>query len=73
MKINGEFVEMERERYNYWKRPEANGVHIGNGPYTFRVTLADSTVILAEDVEMVVPPDDEDNDYSSGTQTIISE
>ena len=72
MKINDEFVKMERERYNYWKRPEENGVDIGNGPYTFRVTLADSTVILAEDVEMVVPADDEDDDFSSGTQTIIS-
>lgn len=72
MKINDEFIEMERERYNYWARPEANGVDIGNGPYTFRVTLADSTTILAENVEMVVPEDDEDEGFSSGTQTIIS-
>ena len=62
---------MKRERYNYWARPEENGVDAGEGPYTFRVTLADSTVILAENVEMIIPGDDEDSDYSSGTQTIV--
>ena len=73
MKVNDEFIKMDRLPYNYWDRPESNGVDIGEGPYTFRVTLADSTMILAEDIEMVVPADDEDDDFSSGTQTIISE
>ena len=72
MKINEEFIEMERERYNYWARNEDNEVDVGEGPYTFRVTLADSTMILAEDVEMVVPLDDEDSDFSTGTQSIFS-
>lgn len=73
MKNNDEFIKMDRLPYNYWARPEANGVDAGEGPYIFRVTLADSTVILAEGVEMVVPADDEDDDFSSGTQTIITE
>ena len=61
---------MTRERHNYWSRPEENGVDAGEGPYTFRVTLADSTVIVAENVKMVVPGDDEDGDYSTGDQTV---
>ena len=69
--IKGEFYELKRERHNYWSRPEANGVDAGEGPYTFRVTLADSSVIVAENVKMVVPGDDEDGDFSSGDQTII--
>lgn len=72
MRINEEFIEMKRERYNYWARPESNGVDAGTGPFTFRVTLADSTVILAEDVEMVIPLDDEDDDFTTGIQSIIS-
>lgn len=71
IEINGEFIEMKREAHNYWSRPEANGADAGEGPYTFKVTLADSTVILAENVKMVVPEDDEDSDYSYGDQTII--
>ena len=71
METNGEFYELERKPYNYWARKEGNGIDIGEGPYTFRVTLADSTVILAENVEMVVPADDEDSDYATGVQSII--
>ncbi len=73
MKINDEYIKMVRKNYNYWSIPGGNGVDSGEGPYTFRVTLADSTVILAEDVEMVVPSEDEGDEFSSGTQTIISE
>ena len=71
MEIDGEFIELTREYYNYWQRPEENGKDAGQGPYKFRVTLADSTVILAENVEMVVPADDEDDDFSSGNQSIV--
>jgi len=71
IEIDGEFIEMKREPHNYWSRPESNGVDAGEGPYTFRVTLADSTVILAENVKMVIPGDDEDSDHSTGTQTIV--
>ena len=71
MEINGEFYELERKAYNYWAKKEDDEIDIGEGPYTFRVTLADSTVILAEKVEMIVPTDDEDSDYSTGEQTII--
>ena len=73
MEINKEFIQLKREKYNYWARPQDNGVEAGKGPYTFRVTLADSTIILAKNIEMVIPlDDDEGSEFSSGTQTIIS-
>ena len=64
--MNGKFVEMKREAHNYWSKPEGN---VGDS-FNFRVTLADSSVILAKNVKMVVPADDEDSDYSTGDQTI---
>jgi len=67
VKVNGSFVELTREQHNYWTK---GGLQLGNGPYTFRVTLADSTVIVAEGVSMVVPGDDEGDDFSSGKQTV---
>ena len=71
IEIDGNFVQLERQHYNYWQIPEGNGKNAGQDPYNFRVTLADSTIILAENVEMVVPADDEDDDFSTGKQSII--
>ena len=66
VQIDGKFVGMKREAHNYWARPDGDTGKSLN----FRVTLADSTVILAENVEMVVPGDDEDSDFSTGQQTV---
>ena len=71
LEINGEFTQLQWQYYNYWERPGENGKDAGQGPYNFRVTLADSTVILCEGVEMVVPEDDEDSDFSAGKQSIV--
>ena len=67
VKVNGSFVQLTREQHNYWTK---GGLMLGNGPYTFRVTLADSSVIVAEDVTMVVPGDDEGDDFSVGSQKV---
>ena len=67
MKVNGQFVSLDREVHNYWVKPDGA---VGSGPYTFRVTLADSSVILAENVEMAVPADDEGDIFSTGTQVV---
>ena len=69
MKVGNEFISLRRENHNYWVRPEAN---VGPAPYTFRVTLADSSVVLAKDVEMVVPSSDEGEEFSTGTQTVTA-
>jgi len=66
-KVNGVFYPMSRENHNYWVKPDVN---VGPGPYTFRVTLADSSVILAENVSLVVPSNDEGPEFSTGTQTV---
>ena len=66
MKVNGQYLFMSREEHNFWSKPNAD---IGPGPYTFRVTLADSTVIVAQGLEMVTSSD-EGGDYSTGTQTV---
>jgi len=65
---NGNYESLWRRAYNYWA---LNAGGFGPGPYTFRVTLADSTVIEAKDVEMVIPSSDEGDEYSTGTQTIL--
>jgi len=65
---NGSYVELSRRAYNYWSLKSGG---FGAGPYTFRVTLADDTVIEAKGVEMVIPGDDEGAECSTGTQTII--
>ena len=67
MKVGGSFVGMNREAHNYWVKPDGN---VGAGPYTFRVTLADGSVVLAENVQMAVSGDDEDDTFSTGTQTV---
>ena len=67
VKVNGSFVQLSREQHNYWTK---GGLMLGNGPYTFRVTLADSSVIVADGVAMAVPGDDEGDDFSSGTQKV---
>ncbi len=66
MKVNGGYMTLSRETHNYWSKPNAD---VGGGPYTFRVTLADSSVIVAENVPMAVPGDDEGDTFSTGTQT----
>jgi len=65
----GKYVGLYRRAYNYWA---LNSGGFGAGPYTFRVTLADNTVIEAKNVKMVIPGNDEGDDFSSGTQTIIN-
>jgi len=67
---NGEYVSLYRRAYNYWALQSGG---FGSGPYTFRVTLADNTIIEAKNVEMVIPSSDEGDEYSSGTQTIIQQ
>jgi len=64
----GKYVSLSRRAYNYWTLSSGG---FGAAPYTFRVTLADNTVIEAKNVEMVIPGDDEGANYSSGTQTIV--
>jgi expansin (peptidoglycan-binding protein) len=65
-KVGGQFKPMRRENHNYWVKPDGDA---GPGPFSFRVTLADSTVIVADGVQMAVPGDDEGSDFSTGTQT----
>jgi expansin (peptidoglycan-binding protein) len=67
MKVDGNYIELSREEHNYWAKPSAN---VGAGPYTFRVTLADNTVIEAENVTMAVPDDDEGDTFSTGSQVV---
>jgi len=67
----GSYVSLYRRAYNYWA---LNSGGFGKGPYTFRVTLADSTVIEAKGVTMALPAvagDDEGDHFSTGTQTIV--
>lgn len=67
MKVDGNWASMSRETHNYWVKPNGN---VGGGPYTFRVTLADNSVIVAENVDMAVSGDDEDDTFSTGVQTV---
>eukprot|EP00833_Pecoramyces_ruminatium_P005376 jgi/Orpsp1_1/1179408/evm.model.c7180000069214.1 len=67
---DGSYIDLNRRAYNYWTIKTGG---FGNAPYTFRVTLADDTVIEAKDVEMVIPSGDEGDEYSTGTQTIIQQ
>ena len=67
MKVDGNYIELSREEHNYWAKPSAN---VGAGPYTFRVTLADNTVIEAENVTIAVPDDDEGDTFSTGSQVV---
>lgn len=67
MKVDGNYIQLSREAHNYWAKPSAD---VGAGPYTFRVTLADNTVIEAENVTMAVPGDDEGDAFSTGSQIV---
>ena len=63
------FAKCTRVLHNYWTSPSGEATP----PFTFRVTLADSTVIVAKNVELVIPStDDEGEEFSSGTQTVTS-
>ena len=66
VQANGNYLPLSREMHNYWAKPSGD---VGAAPYTFRVTLADSSVIIADNVEMAVPGDDEGDTFSTGTQT----
>ena len=69
MKVNGSYAPLSRLAHNYWEKPNGD---VGAGPYDFKVILADNTVIEAKGVTMAVPGDDEGDEYSTGTQTIIN-
>ena len=61
------FAKCTRVLHNYWTSPSGEATP----PFTFRVTLADSTVIVAKNVELVIPSDDDEGEeFSSGTQTV---
>ena len=63
------FAKCKRELHNYWTRPNGDI----QPPFTFRVTLADSSVIVAKGVELVIPSDgDEGSEFSTGTQSVTS-
>jgi hypothetical protein len=64
-KVFGQYKPTRRENLNYWVKPNGDA---GPGPFSFRVTLANSTVILADGVQMAIPGDDEGEDFSTGTQ-----
>lgn len=66
MKVGGSFVGMSRVTHNYWVKPDGN---VGGGPYSFRVTLADGSVVNADNVDLAVSGDDEDDTFSTGTQS----
>ena len=70
MKVNGQFVSLNRAVHNYWVKPDGA---VGSGPYTFRVTLADSSLYVAENVEMAVPDDDEGDTFSTGNQIVCQD
>jgi len=67
LKANGKFVKLKRRDYNYWYREGESG--FGNGPFDFRVTLADGAVINATGVKFAIGPD-EDGTYASGSQSV---
>lgn len=62
-KVNGSWVALTRKAHNYWG--EAS---IGGAPFVFRVTLADGSVIIAEDVPQAIPGDDEGTTNATGKQ-----
>ncbi|OUM68648.1 carbohydrate-binding module family 63 protein [Piromyces sp. E2] len=65
-KVNGNYVALQRRDYNYW----SNGAGLGNGPFDFRVTLADGSVVTATGVEFAIQGNDEDATFASGKQTV---
>ena len=64
VKNGSSYVSMTHKDYNYWGDASALP------PFTFRVTLADSTVITATDVTIAVPSEDEGTTTMTGTQTV---
>jgi len=66
VKVDGKYIQMARRNYNYWHR-EGHPA-LGEGPFDFRVELADGSVIEALGVEMKPQKHDEDSIYSTGTQ-----
>ncbi|ORX81773.1 hypothetical protein BCR32DRAFT_293068 [Anaeromyces robustus] len=63
---NNKYVALTRRPYNYWS---LNSGSFGKGPYTFKVTLADGSIIIAKKVKMVIPGNDEGAAFSTGIQT----
>jgi len=68
LKVNGSFIKLKRRDYNYWYREGNTG--FGSGPFDFRVTLADGSVIKATGVKLTIPGDDEGDAYDTGKQTV---
>ncbi|OUM64896.1 carbohydrate-binding module family 63 protein [Piromyces sp. E2] len=67
VKVDGKYIQMARRNYNYWHR-EGHPA-LGEGPFDFRVELADDSIIEATGVEMKPQKHDEDSIYSTGKQT----
>ena len=64
--IKGLWIPLIRKSSNYW-----SGSSIGaSAGLEFRVTLADSTVVIAKNVTLTVAKEDDDSDFSTGDQTI---
>ncbi|KAG4100514.1 hypothetical protein H8356DRAFT_987191 [Neocallimastix lanati (nom. inval.)] len=68
VKVKDKYVRMTRRDYNYWYRKGELG--LGDGPFDFRVVLADGSTIDATGVEMKVQENDEDSIYSTGKQKV---
>jgi len=68
VKIKNKYIPLKRRDHNYWYREDNSSM--GSDPFTFRVELADGSIIDATDVKLKVPDNDEDGVYSSGKQTV---
>ncbi|ORX85080.1 hypothetical protein BCR32DRAFT_290936 [Anaeromyces robustus] len=68
VKIKDKYISLKRRDHNYWYREDNSSM--GSGSFTFKVELADGTIIDATDVELKVPDNDEDGVYSTGKQTV---
>ena len=64
VKNGSSYSTLTHKDYNYW------GGVTATPPFTFRVTLADSTVITATGVTIAVPSEDEGTTTMTGTQTV---
>jgi len=68
VKVKDKYVRLTRRNYNYWYRKGEPG--LGNGPFDFRVVLADGSFIDVKGVEMKVQKSDEDSIFSTGKQSV---
>jgi len=70
VKVDGKYVDMAWQNYNYWHR-EGHPA-LGEGPFDFRVELADGSVVEALGVEMIPQKHDEDSTHSTGKKQIFT-